>query len=97
MPEQARDGHARNIGAFEAALNRAAPKSVNFAIVGHAGGVVLVIELDDRSHDRPDRMRRDQEVRAVLAHCGLPLVRVRLGQRVNVGRHLLTRTPGLVD
>jgi very-short-patch-repair endonuclease len=97
MLEQARDGHARNIGAFEAALNRAASKSVDFVIVGHAGGVVLVIELDNRSHDRPDRMRRDQEVRAVLAHCGVLLVRVRPGQQVDVGRHLLARMPGLVD
>jgi very-short-patch-repair endonuclease len=97
MLEQARDGQARDINAFEAALNSAASKSVDFAIVDHAGGVMLVIELDNRSHDRPDRMRRDQEVRAVLAHCGVPLVRVRPGQRVEVGRHLLARTPGLVD
>ena len=71
-----------------AALNRVASKSVDFAIVDHAGAAVLVVELDDRSHDRPDRRLRDQQVNEVLAHCRIPLVRIKPGQRVDVGRHL---------
>lgn len=80
---------------WRAAFNRVSRKSVDFAIMDPGGSVALVIELDDRSHGRPDRVRRDREVGAVLAHCGVPLVRVRPGQRVDVGRHLLTRRPRL--
>ena len=54
-----------------AAFNRVSRKSVDFAIMDGSGSVALVIELDDRSHGRADRVRRDREVGAVLAHCGV--------------------------
>lgn len=78
----------RDPGLCRAALNRVASKSVDFAIIDGTGRAVLVIELDDRSHDRDDRRLRDQLVNAVLAQCQLPLLRVRPGQPLNVGRHL---------
>jgi hypothetical protein len=34
------------------------------------------IELDDRSHERPDRRTRDELVGEVFANAGLPLVRI---------------------
>lgn len=37
---------------------------------------VFVIELDDSSHNRPDRKERDAFVEGVLAHAKIPLVRV---------------------
>jgi len=83
----------RDPARHRAALNRVAQKSVDFAVVDFAGSVVLVVELDDRSHGRADRARRDQQVNAVLARCGVPLLRVRPGQRVDVGRHLPGRLP----
>jgi hypothetical protein len=70
------------------ALNRVSRKSVDFAVIDGAGRVVLVIELDDKTHGRPDRVRRDQMVDAVLAHCRGPLLRVRPGHPVDVARHL---------
>ncbi|MBI2098498.1 MAG: DUF2726 domain-containing protein [Candidatus Wildermuthbacteria bacterium] len=36
----------------------------------------LAIELDDRSHERPDRKERDEEVERVLQEAGLPLLRL---------------------
>ncbi len=36
----------------------------------------LAIELDDKSHERPDRVERDTEVERILALAGLPLLRV---------------------
>jgi hypothetical protein len=36
----------------------------------------LVIELDDRSHERADRQARDAFVDAVLAHIGLPILHI---------------------
>jgi Protein of unknown function (DUF2726) len=75
-----------------AALGRVASKSVDFAIVDSFGRVVLVIELDDRTHDRPDRRERDRQVDALLQRCGIPVRRVRPGQRVNA-RAELGRAP----
>ncbi|MDP7017618.1 MAG: DUF2726 domain-containing protein [Pirellulaceae bacterium] len=36
----------------------------------------LAIELDDRSHERPDRVERDRFVNSALSAAGLPLLRV---------------------
>lgn len=80
-----------------AALSRVAQKSVDFAVIDLEGSVVLVVELDDRSHQRPDRVRRDQQVGAVLAHCGVALLRVRPGQRVGIGRFLPDLFPLAAD
>lgn len=41
----------------------------------------LVVELDDRSHDRPDRRERDAFVDSVLASAGLPILHVRWQRR----------------
>lgn len=64
------------------ALNRVASKSVDFAVIDSAGRVLLVVELDDRSHERADRRERDHLVDAVLGECGIPVRRVRPGQAV---------------
>ena len=75
------------------ALNRVASKSVDFAITDPLGRVALVIELDDRTHLRADRRERDQLVNALLRHCGIPVLRVRPGQKVNVGTALGAAAP----
>jgi very-short-patch-repair endonuclease len=36
----------------------------------------LAIELDDRTHERPDRQERDREVERILKDAGLPLLRL---------------------
>lgn len=61
---------------------------MDFAITDGQGRVALVIELDDRSHNWPDRRRRDEMVDAVLGHCTIPIKRIRPGQRVSVCTHL---------
>ena len=71
-----------------APLNRVAAKSVDFAIIDQRGRVALVIELDDKSHDLPERRRRDYEVNAVLRHCRIPLLRLKPGARLNIRAHL---------
>ena len=43
----------------------------------HVANSVLALELDDRSHERPDRRRRDRLVEQALARAGLPLLRLR--------------------
>lgn len=54
-------------------INRLSSKSVDFAIIDANGCVVLVIELNDKSHDRPDRRDRDELVRVALEQANIPL------------------------
>ena len=80
---------ARGPNARQTALNRVASKSVDFVVVDIAtGDARLVIELDDRSHDRPDRRDRDALVDAALRVAGIPIARFRPGQRIDLGEHL---------
>lgn len=59
------------------ALNRIAAKHVDFVLADPVSMRALcAIELDDRSHRRPDRRQRDRFVDRVFAHAGLPLLRV---------------------
>ena len=74
-----------------AALALVAMKSVDFAIIDAHGRVVMVIELDDRSHAREDRRARDALVDAVCGQCGIPLWRVAPGQE----RRMLTELAAL--
>lgn len=65
--------------------NRLGSKSVDFAVIDAAGRVVLVIELNDSSHDRPERRDRDKLVRAALDQAGIPLTVFRPGQPLDLG------------
>lgn len=56
-------------------LNRINRKSVDFLILAKDATVVAAIELDDRSHDRPDRRRADAQKNRALADAGVPLIR----------------------
>jgi hypothetical protein len=57
--------------------NRVQSKHVDFVFCDpRALNPVLVIELDDASHERLDRQRRDAFVDAVLEGAGLPVLRV---------------------
>jgi len=59
------------------ARNRIDRKHVDFVLAAmETLRPVCGIELDDRSHERPDRRERDRFVEAVFAAAGLPLVRV---------------------
>ena len=61
------------------ARNRIDRKHVDFVLADDLSLQPLCgIELDDRSHQRPDRRERDRFVEAVFAATGLPLVRVPL-------------------
>ena len=44
----------------------------------------LVIELDDKTHERPERKERDIEVERILKDAGLPLLRLGNHGRFNV-------------
>lgn len=57
--------------------NKIDQKSVDFALFSKQDiSPVLVIELDDYTHKRPDRQTRDGFVDRVLKHCGIPILHV---------------------
>ena len=58
-------------------MNKVSSKHVDFVLVDQGMNVVGVLELDDRSHDRPDRMERDQFVRDALEGAGIVLIQTR--------------------
>lgn len=59
---------------------------VDFALCDYRTmDVVAVIELDDRSHARKCRRRRDRFLGEVLEAAGIPLVRIRAASRYGAG------------
>jgi very-short-patch-repair endonuclease len=53
-------------------------KHLDFVLCDHGSlAPRLAIELDDASHDRPERQERDRFLDSGLAAAGLPLLRIR--------------------
>ena len=74
---------------FWAGFNPIAQKSLDFVVVDLASGeAVLAIELDDKTHDRADRQKRDSFVKHALHEAGVPLVRFRPRQRLDIQAYL---------
>ncbi len=62
---------------YRAWLNKILSKHIDFVLCDHENlEVALGIELDDPSHQRPDRQERDQFVNQAFEDAGLPLLRV---------------------
>ncbi|MCA9123943.1 MAG: DUF2726 domain-containing protein [Planctomycetaceae bacterium] len=65
-------------------FNRIQAKHIDFVICDIATSAVqLAIELDDKSHSRDDRKRRDAFVDDLLKHVHIPLLRFRAKDRYN--------------
>lgn len=54
---------------------------------------VLAIELDDKTHELPERQERDTEVERILKNAGVPLLRIQNGDQfdTNVISERVTR------
>lgn len=62
---------------WKGAFSHINQKSVDFVLCDkHYISPKLAIELDDKTHERPDRIDRDGEVERVLEQAGLPLLRI---------------------
>lgn len=62
---------------WKAAFSHINGKSVDFVLCDKTYiSPVLAIELDDRTHERPERQGRDVEVERILHDAGLPLLRL---------------------
>jgi hypothetical protein len=69
---------------FRGRFNAIALKCVDFVIVNHSTlAPLLVVELDDRSHERADRQARDKFVDQVLASVGIPILHWPVQSRYN--------------
>lgn len=70
--------HKVNGQNWKGALSTIQRKSVDFALVDRVSlRTVYVVELDDTSHDQPDRQQRDGLVEKLLLGADIPLVRLR--------------------
>jgi very-short-patch-repair endonuclease len=58
-------------------FNRVRSKHVDFVLCNSDMHVKLIVELDDASHERADRKRRDSFVDDVLTKCGYKIVHLR--------------------
>ena len=56
-------------------FNKIKAKHIDFALADDETAIVALIELDDTSHSRPDRIERDDFVNAVLENTGYTLLR----------------------
>lgn len=62
---------------WNAAFRHISQKSVDFVLCDKAYiSPKLAIELDDKSHERPDRQVRDREVERILKGANMPLLRL---------------------
>jgi len=62
---------------WNAAFRHISQKSVDFVLCDKAYiSPKLAIELDDKTHERPDRQDRDREVERILKGAGMPLLRL---------------------
>lgn len=65
-------------GAWRHHFNRIAAKHADFVLLeAQSLRPLLAIELDDRSHEAPERKDRDDFVNAALLAAGLPLLRIK--------------------
>jgi hypothetical protein len=68
----------KGTGSYQTYHNKVDRKSVDFVLFDKGTlSPVLVLELDDSSHDREDRQDRDAFVDRVLAKAGLPILHIR--------------------
>jgi very-short-patch-repair endonuclease len=62
---------------WRGAFRHISEKSIDFVICDKAYiSAKLAIELDDRTHEWPDRQERDREVERILREAGMPLLRL---------------------
>ncbi|MEN9582490.1 MAG: hypothetical protein RL641_444 [Candidatus Parcubacteria bacterium] len=62
---------------WNAAFRHVSQKSVDFVLCDKAYiAAKLAIELDDKTHQRQDRIERDGEIERILKATGLPLLRL---------------------
>jgi len=60
------------------AWNKVSNRRLDFLITDKNFRPILAIELDDKSHEKPERQKRDLEVEEVLSGIGLKMIRFKM-------------------
>ncbi len=77
-------GHKIKGQSWFGAFRHISEKSVDFTLCDKKSlQLAMVIELDDPSHERVDRIERDKEVERILESAKLPLLRVKTEEIIN--------------
>lgn len=70
---------------YQSWQNKIQAKHIDFVICAWGSlDILLAIELDDPSHERPDRIRRDRFVEGALDAADVPLLRVKTAKSYRV-------------
>ena len=70
-----------NRSRWQSAFNGISAKHFDFLLCDPAGcAPKLAVELDDKSHEKAGRRKRDRLVEAACASAGLPLLRVKVAR-----------------
>ena len=69
------DANARH-RSWQANFNRVCSKHIDFVICDDDSRPLLAVELDGNSHERPDRVARDDDVDGLFEAVSFPLLRV---------------------
>ena len=71
---------------WRGALSRIQRKSVDYVICSRRELTpVCAVELDNPSHNKPDRVERDKLVEALFKEAGIPLIRIKTQEQDDVG------------
>jgi hypothetical protein len=79
---------------WQANFRRVCSKHIDFAICDAALCPIIAVELDDSSHQLPDRKARDRDVDRILQIASLPILRIPVQRNYDHGeieRQLLAK------
>ena len=77
---------------WKAAFSRINGKSVDFLICTNDMKPLIAIELDDSTHDQPDRKNRDEFVNSIIMSANMPLLRFKTGEwNSDIIKHRITQ------
>lgn len=65
-------------------LNKINKKTIDFVLYDQSLRAYLAIELDDYTHSRPDRIRRDSFVEKIMNEAGLRLLRIPVSNKYDL-------------
>lgn len=83
--------------AWRSAFHRITGKHLDFVLCErHTGRFVCAIELNDRSHERPDRQERDRFIVQACAEAGFPLLLIPAARSYDAGE-LREQLLGVID
>ena len=77
---------------WKAAFSRINGKSVDFLICTNDMKPLIAIELDDSTHDQPDRKNRDEFVNSIIVSANMPLLRFKTDEwNSDIIKHRITQ------